>query len=166
MTYDKALQVLGLSNGFSEEELKRAYRKNARKWHPDVNKSPGAEEKFKEIHTAYECLKNGQPTFNIFGNGTNGIGLVMAKIQIINEMHSYLDGIYKLNNHELRSELNVYIREVNQLIKRYEGLIQNGTMLSQITRYYEEFKNEVRKKLKISLLIKRFLNTKERPILY
>ncbi|MBE6145280.1 MAG: hypothetical protein E7171_01530 [Firmicutes bacterium] len=149
MTYDKALEVLGLSNGFSEEELKKAYRKNARKWHPDVNKSPGAEEKFNEIHTAYECLKNGQPTFNIFGNGTNGIGLVMAKIQIINEMHSYLDGIYKLNNHELRSELNVYIREVNQLIKRYEGLIQNGTMLSQITRYYEEFKNEVRNKLKI-----------------
>lgn len=149
MTYDKALLVLGLSNGFNEEELKKAYRKNARLWHPDVNKSPLAEEKFKEIHEAYECLRNNKNNFNVFGTTSNNIGLVMAKIQIINEIHSYLDGLYKLMNHELKSAINEYSREVNILIKQYENLIQNGTSLSQVIRYYEIFKSIVKGKLKI-----------------
>ena len=42
-------EVLGLSKGASDEEIKRAFRKLAKQYHPDVNKEPGAEEKFKEI---------------------------------------------------------------------------------------------------------------------
>lgn len=145
MTYDKALQVLELSSGFSEEELKKSYRRKARLWHPDVNKSPEADEKFKEVHEAYEVLKN---KTNVF-NGTGGIGLVMAKMQIVNQMHSYTSNLFKLNNEELRSAVNTYIREVNILIRRYEGLVQNGTRLSEVTRYYEEFKREVKSKLNI-----------------
>src|SRR5574341_556402 len=52
-------QVLGLRRGASEQEIKRAYRKLARKHHPDVN--PGnkaAEAKFKEITEAYEMLSD------------------------------------------------------------------------------------------------------------
>lgn len=149
MTYDKALQLLGLSKGFTEDELKKAYRKNARMWHPDVNKSPGADSKFKEIHDAYEYLKNNQNVFYDFSQSRNGIELVMVKIQIINEIHSYLDGLYKLMNHELRESITEYIREVNILVKQYEGLVQNGTSLSQVTRYYEEFKRIVKDKLRI-----------------
>lgn len=49
-------QILGVSRDASKEELKRSYRRLARKYHPDVNKEPGAEDRFKEINRAYEVL--------------------------------------------------------------------------------------------------------------
>ena len=49
-------QTLGVSKDVDKDELKRAYRRLARKYHPDVNKEAGAEEKFKEINRAYEVL--------------------------------------------------------------------------------------------------------------
>ena len=49
-------QLLGVSRNADSDTLKRAYRKLARQYHPDINKDPGAEEKFKEIGRAYEIL--------------------------------------------------------------------------------------------------------------
>ncbi|WP_250122002.1 molecular chaperone DnaJ [Chroococcidiopsis sp. CCMEE 29] len=49
-------EILGISRNADKEEIKRAYRRLARKYHPDVNKEPGAEERFKEINRAYEVL--------------------------------------------------------------------------------------------------------------
>lgn len=49
-------ELLGVSRDADKEEIKRAYRRLARKYHPDVNKEPGAEDKFKEINHAYEVL--------------------------------------------------------------------------------------------------------------
>lgn len=48
--------TLGVSESASSDEIKKAYRKLARKYHPDINKDPGAEDKFKEVNAAYEVL--------------------------------------------------------------------------------------------------------------
>jgi curved DNA-binding protein len=51
-------ETLGISESAAADEIKKAYRKLARKYHPDINKSPEAEEKFKEINAAYEILSD------------------------------------------------------------------------------------------------------------
>ncbi len=51
-------ETLGVARTASQDEVQRAYRKLARKYHPDVNKAKDAEEKFKEINEAYEVLKD------------------------------------------------------------------------------------------------------------
>jgi curved DNA-binding protein len=51
-------QILGVAKDATKEEVQKAYRKLARKYHPDVNKTPEAESRFKEIGEAYEALKD------------------------------------------------------------------------------------------------------------
>jgi len=58
MKYKDYYSVMGLDRKASDEEIRKAYRKLARKYHPDVSKEPGAEEKFKELGEAYETLKD------------------------------------------------------------------------------------------------------------
>lgn len=53
-------EVLGIGRDASEEEIRKAYRKLARQYHPDVNKEPDAEQKFKEVKEAYEVLGDPQ----------------------------------------------------------------------------------------------------------
>ncbi len=53
-------EVLGVSKNAGAEELKKAYRTQARKYHPDVNKEAGAEDRFKEINEAYQVLSDPQ----------------------------------------------------------------------------------------------------------
>ncbi|KAI6057498.1 DnaJ-like protein subfamily B member 4-like protein [Aix galericulata] len=51
-------RTLGLARGASDEEVKRAYRRQALRFHPDKNKEPGAEERFKEVAEAYDVLSD------------------------------------------------------------------------------------------------------------
>src|SRR5215813_4058879 len=70
-------QLLGVSRGATEDEIKKAYRKLARKYHPDVN--PGnkaAEEKFKQVSAAFEVLSNSEKRkmYDEFGEDAAKLG--------------------------------------------------------------------------------------------
>jgi molecular chaperone DnaJ len=73
-------ETLGVARTASAEEIKRAYRNQARKLHPDVNKAPDAEARFKEVTEAYEVLSDDtkRRTYDRFGhegiNGAAGFG--------------------------------------------------------------------------------------------
>ncbi|MGI6734947.1 MAG: Chaperone protein DnaJ [Tenericutes bacterium ADurb.Bin239] len=75
-------EVLGIKKSASKDEIKSAYRKLAKKYHPDVNKTEGAEEQFKEVQEAYDILYDDQKraTYDQFGhaafdqNGGNPFG--------------------------------------------------------------------------------------------
>ena len=62
-------EILGIERNATKEEIKSAFRKKARQYHPDVNKAPDAEEKFKELGKAYETLMddNKRATYDRYG---------------------------------------------------------------------------------------------------
>lgn len=85
VAYKDYYEILGVSKNASEAEIKRAYRKLAKKYHPDVNKEPGAEQKYKDVNEAYEVLHdadkrqkydtlgpNWQSQYQGFGGGQGG----------------------------------------------------------------------------------------------
>jgi molecular chaperone DnaJ len=78
-------EVLGLQKGASDDEIKKAYRKLSKKYHPDINKEADAETKFKEVSEAYEILSDPQKraaydqyghagTDPNYGGGAGGFG--------------------------------------------------------------------------------------------
>ena len=58
MQYKDYYAILGVNRDAKPDDIRKAYRKLAKEYHPDVNKSAGAEEKYKEINEAYEVLKD------------------------------------------------------------------------------------------------------------
>lgn len=60
MKYKDYYAALGVARGASPEDIKKAYRKLAQKYHPDVSKDPKGEEKFKEVAEAYQTLKDAE----------------------------------------------------------------------------------------------------------
>ena len=76
-------EVLGVDRNASADDIRRAYRRLAFKYHPDRNREDGAEDKFKEVNEAYEVISNPEKrttydrfgfsgTDNIFGGGFEG----------------------------------------------------------------------------------------------
>jgi molecular chaperone DnaJ len=69
-------RVLGVERGASDDEIKRAFRKLAQQWHPDVNQDVAAQERFKEINEAYQVLSDPQrrQAYDMFGRAGVGGG--------------------------------------------------------------------------------------------
>src|SRR5689334_11953594 len=70
-------EILGVAQSASDEEIKAAYRKMAKKYHPDLNKEADAADQFKEVNEAYEVLSDRQKrsTYDRFGHaGMSGAG--------------------------------------------------------------------------------------------
>jgi curved DNA-binding protein len=74
MQYKDYYKSLGLARGASDEDIKKAYRRLARKYHPDVSKEKDAEARFKEIAEAYETLKDPQKRAAYDGLGAHRSG--------------------------------------------------------------------------------------------
>ncbi len=71
MKYKDYYKILGIGKKADEKEIKSAYRKLARKYHPDVNKAPEAVEKFKDINEAYEVLSDKEKRYRYDSLGSN-----------------------------------------------------------------------------------------------
>ena len=84
MNIRQSLQILELSPTYTEKELTTSYRKLARKWHPDVNKTPEATDKFKEIQQAYDILKDNKDYSRSFSSSGSSSGILFDIFSNIN----------------------------------------------------------------------------------
>jgi len=74
MKYKDYYAILGVAHGASDEEIKKAYRRLARKYHPDVSREPNAKERFQEVAEAYETLKDKEKRAAYDGLGSHRAG--------------------------------------------------------------------------------------------
>lgn len=87
-------ETLGVSRNAEQDEIKRAYRKLARKYHPDINKEEGAEETFKEVSRAYEVLSEPEirARYDRFGEaGVGGAAQAGGGFQDFQDMGGFAD---------------------------------------------------------------------------
>ena len=93
MKYKDYYEILGVARDADAATIKSAYRKLARKYHPDVNKTKEAEEKFKDINEAYEVLSDKAKRQRYDSLGSNWHRLLDLKILVlilIREVHKAL----------------------------------------------------------------------------
>ncbi len=106
------LSILGLSKNFDDFELKKAFRREARKWHPDLNKNDiNAEERFKLINEAYEFLRDPKQRSSLeekeSTNKKNNLETGFPKFE------EYLDMLFGFNKYpETESEDDFQVEEI------------------------------------------------------
>ncbi|MBW4664017.1 MAG: molecular chaperone DnaJ [Chroococcus sp. CMT-3BRIN-NPC107] len=93
-------EILGVSRNADKEELKSSYRRLARKYHPDVNKEAGAEDRFKEISRAYEVLSEPETRdrYDRFGEAGVAAGAGGAGFQDFSDVGGFADIFENLFN--------------------------------------------------------------------
>ena len=78
MAQEDYYKVLGVDRNASDQEISKAYRKLAKKYHPDLNHEPGAEEKYKQVNEAYEVLHDKQKRAQYDQFGSAGVNVLVA----------------------------------------------------------------------------------------
>ena len=126
MNHQKAFRILGIGNKSKEEDIKRAYKKLAVKWHPDKNqdKKEEAEAEFKQISEAYQFLMNNdirQPQFmsapDLYNHffGTTNVGRGMNKSNVSVSFSSNMGGMrvqsYSKSTQTIIKDGKVFTRE-------------------------------------------------------
>ncbi|XP_064027843.1 dnaJ homolog subfamily C member 16 isoform X1 [Pogoniulus pusillus] len=86
-------RVLGVGRSSSQADIKKAYKRLAREWHPDKNKDPGAEDKFIQISKAYEILSNEEKRANFDRYGDAGESQGYSQHQQ-RQFHHFHEGFY------------------------------------------------------------------------
>ena len=87
--------LLNVSRDANPETLKRAYRRLARQYHPDVNKEPGAEERFKEIGRAYEVLSDPEKRTRYDQFGEAGVSGAAGGMPDMNDMGGFAADLFE-----------------------------------------------------------------------
>lgn len=103
-------QILGLEKNATESEIKKAYRQKAREYHPDINKAPEAEDKFKEVQRAYSILSDPdkKQQYDLYGTESN-----QSNIQSeMDEMMKHWSRFYNTGFENRRPSQPVYEIEV------------------------------------------------------
>ncbi len=104
-------EILGIDRNASKEEVKRAYRKQAKKYHPDANKEEGAVEKFKESASAYEVLNDPQKRDEYDRFGSVGRG---SRKPFTSPMDDFFSSMFGGNHHrQARGEHIVVAHEID-----------------------------------------------------
>ena len=116
-------EVLGVSKDASPDEIKRAYRKLAKEYHPDVSTDPNATEKFAEIQVAYDCLSDPakKENYDRFGtedmNGFQGAGGGAYGAEGFGfEDILVVDVVHKLKM--LKNKVEIFIKKLLLLLKK------------------------------------------------
>jgi len=95
MTNRDYYDVLGVGRNASDDEIKSAFRKLARQYHPDVNKEPDAEEKFKEINEAYGVLSDADKRARYDRFGKEGLGNMGGFQDYTTDFSDLFDGLFE-----------------------------------------------------------------------
>ena len=129
-------EILQLNKKCNQDDIKKSYRKLALQYHPDRNKEPGSEEKFKKISEAYEILSDPQKKHQ-YDNKTNMIRTNINPHDLFNSFFKHQSPNININVSNVNSVFHVR-SSANSIQK--STIIQNGQIIETII----EIKNGVK----------------------